>query len=82
VVRAGSEDLVILGDAITHAAVSFAAPNWRWGADVDSDAAVATRTRLLDDLATRKVRLVGYHLPWPGVGYAERQGTAYRYVPT
>jgi len=80
-VRSGSEELIILGDAITHATASFAAPEWRWGADIDSDAAIATRRRLLDDMASRKARLIGYHLPWPGLGIAERHGSAYRYVP-
>lgn len=80
-VRDGTEEMIILGDALVHAAISFAAPTWRWGADIDSDTAIATRVRLLDDAAARKVRLVGYHLPWPGVGFAERRGTAYRFVP-
>ena len=79
-VRSGSEEVVIAGDALTHAAVSFGAPQWRWGADHDWHLAAATRQRLLDDLAARKVGLVGYHLPWPGVGRVERQGTAFRYV--
>lgn len=80
-VRSGSEELVILGDALTHAAISFGAPTWRWGPDVDADAAIATRVKLLDDLTSRKVGLIGYHLPWPGVGRVERLGSAYRYVP-
>ena len=29
-------------DALAHAAVSFARPDWRWGTDYDSDRAIAT----------------------------------------
>ncbi|MFV0298669.1 MAG: MBL fold metallo-hydrolase, partial [Hyphomicrobiaceae bacterium] len=81
VVRSGSQELMVLGDALTHAAVSFAAPTWRWGSDNDPDQGVKTRKTLLDDLATRKVPVIGYHLPWPGLGSVERKGSAYRYVP-
>ena len=27
------------------------------------------------------MKLLGYHWPYPGVGYAERADTAYRYTP-
>jgi glyoxylase-like metal-dependent hydrolase (beta-lactamase superfamily II) len=80
VVRSGSEELVVGGDALTHATVSFAAPGWRWGSDIDWEKAAATRSRLLDRLAASKARLVGYHLPWPGVGCVEKDGSAYRFV--
>ncbi len=79
-VRGGSEEVVVLGDALTHAAVSFGAPEWRWGADIDGELAIKTRKALLDDLASRKVGVIGYHLPWPGLGRVERQGGTYRYV--
>jgi glyoxylase-like metal-dependent hydrolase (beta-lactamase superfamily II) len=35
-----------------------------------------------DEIATDKVRLLGAHLPPPGVGFVERKGSAYRFVPT
>lgn len=78
--RSGGEQLLIGGDVLTQSVISFARPEWRWGPDLDSDRAVASRRRILDQLATDRVRLLGYHLPWPGVGRVERAGTAYRYV--
>ncbi len=80
VVRSGSEEVVVLGDALTQHIVSFATPGWRWGPDIDADAAIATRRRLLDRLATSKARVVGYHLPWPGVGRVEAKDGAFRFV--
>jgi glyoxylase-like metal-dependent hydrolase (beta-lactamase superfamily II) len=73
--------LLIGGDALTHAAVSFARPDWRLGTDFDRDQAVATRRRLLDRLATDRLSLIGFHLPYPGAGVVERKDTAYRFVP-
>jgi hypothetical protein len=37
---------------------------------------------LLDKLATDRERVVGFHLPFPGIGFVERSGSSYRFVPT
>jgi glyoxylase-like metal-dependent hydrolase (beta-lactamase superfamily II) len=78
--RSGSSELVIGGDALVEPVLSFARPEWRWGPDWDQDKAIASRKRLLDVLATDKIPLLGYHLPWPGLGRVERRGSAYRFV--
>lgn len=72
--------LVIGGDALTHALISFRHPEWRPQADHVPDLAAATRARLLDRLATDRIRVIGFHLPWPGVGYVEQKDRAYRFV--
>lgn len=77
--RAAGEAVMVLGDALTHPAISFARPDWRPASDHDADLAVATRRRLLDRLAQDRMRLIGYHLPG-AIGRAERQGAAYRFV--
>jgi len=79
----GNEAVLVLADALTHPTISFAHPEWSPAADHhDPDLAVATRRALLDRLASDKSRAIGYHLPFPGLGYVERHGLAYRYVPT
>ena len=78
---AGGDGLVIGGDAITHAVISFQHPSWRVPADHEPDGGISSRARLLDRLATDKLRLVGAHLPFPGTGYVERKEGAYRFVP-
>jgi glyoxylase-like metal-dependent hydrolase (beta-lactamase superfamily II) len=79
-VESGGERLLIGGDVLAHSAISFARPEWRFGSDYDRDLAVATRRRLLDRLASERLPLVGFHLPYPGHGVVERSGTAYRFV--
>jgi glyoxylase-like metal-dependent hydrolase (beta-lactamase superfamily II) len=81
-VDSGTERLLIGGDALTHPAISFARPEWRFGSDFDGERAIATRKRMLDQLTTDRLPLIGFHLPWPGHGFVERQGLAYRFVPT
>jgi glyoxylase-like metal-dependent hydrolase (beta-lactamase superfamily II) len=79
-VRSGGEQLMIIGDALVQGVISFAAPEWRWGSDIDPDRAVVTRRTLLDRLARERISLLGTHLPWPGVGHVERKDSAYRLI--
>ncbi|PHR18747.1 MAG: MBL fold metallo-hydrolase [Hoeflea sp.] len=76
----GSEPVLVAGDAILHFAVSFEHPSWPSGSDQDPEMGIATRKKLLDRLAGDKAMLTAYHLPTPGEGRVERDGTAYRFV--
>jgi glyoxylase-like metal-dependent hydrolase (beta-lactamase superfamily II) len=78
---AGGDGLIVGGDALTHPLISFQHPEWKPTADHVPDQAVATRRKLLDRLATGRSKLIGFHLPYPGVGIVERKGSAYRFVP-
>lgn len=80
VVGSGSDAVVVGGDVLVHPVVSFAKPDWRWGSDMDTATAAAIRARLLDRMAAEKSELLGYHLPWPGLGRVEKKGPAYRFV--
>ena len=72
----------MVGDALTHPVISFAHPDWKPAADHhDADQAVATRKGLLDRLATDRTPIIGYHLPFPGIGRVARKGSAYTFVP-
>lgn len=76
----GNDRVMVIGDALNHPVFAFQRPNWRIGADLDSDKGIATRLRFLDMLATDATPLIGYHLPYPGYGVAERDGEAYRFT--
>ena len=77
---AGGEGLIIAGDAMTNQIVSFEKPDWKFGFDADHDTAIKTRKTLLDGAAADKTKLLGYHWNYPGVGFAEKDGTAYKFV--
>lgn len=76
----GSEPVLVAGDAILHFAVSFEHPSWPSGSDQDPEMGIATRKKLLDRLAADKALLSAYHLPTPGEGRVERNGSVYRFV--
>jgi len=78
--HAGNTSVVLLGDAITNVAVSFARPSWPSGADQDPQQGAVTRTKLLDRLSVDHSSVIGYHLPYPGLGRVERVDSKYRFV--
>ena len=63
------------------APLQFHNPSWLVGGDTDGAQAEATRRKLYDQLATDRMLLSGYHIPFPSLGYIEKAGTAYRFVP-
>lgn len=74
---------MLLGaDFANHYVWSLAHPTWEVRFDQDKEAAAATRKVLLDMMAADKIPFVGYHMPWPGIGYVEKNGQGgYRYNP-
>jgi len=78
-IHRGSDSLLVVGDAISNAVISFERPDWRSGSDQDQAQGADTRVRLLDRLAGDRARIVGFHLPYPGIGIVERAGRAYRF---
>ncbi len=77
----GKDTVVVLGDALTHPVISFQHPDWQPATDQIPDRAVATRMRLLDKLAADGSRLIGYHLPEPGMGRVVRKGSGFAFAP-
>lgn len=78
--RAGTQSVLIGGDAIGNHHVSFERPEWSSGADQDPELGAQTRRRLLDQLAHDQMILIGFHLAGGGIGRVERAGSAYRFV--
>jgi glyoxylase-like metal-dependent hydrolase (beta-lactamase superfamily II) len=78
---AGGEGLIISGDAATNEIASFQHPTARFGYDTIPDLAIRNRARLIERAATDRIKLLGYHWTYPGVGFAERNGNGFRYVP-
>ena len=48
---------------------------------LDAALAETNRRKLYDQLAADKMRMQGFHFPFPAVGYIEKDGQGYRYTP-
>lgn len=80
VIESDGQSLLIAADFANHYVWSLAHPDWEVKFDMDKAAAAATRRKLLDMMVSENMPFVGYHMPWPGLGYVERDGDAYRYA--
>ncbi len=76
----GDQQLMILGDTIGNHHLAFEQPLWPSGSDQDQSTGATTRAALLSHLADSGKAFIGYHLPYPGIGKAERTETGYRFV--
>ena len=73
--------LVLIADTANHYVWSLQKPDWEVRYDADKAAAAATRRSLLGRIAGDKVPFVGYHMPFPGVGYLEAKDDGFRFEP-
>ncbi len=71
----------LTGDVAFHHPLSYAFPEAESLFDTDRALGAATRRRVLDRLAADRLRVIGYHHPWPGLGRVERAGAAFRFIP-
>jgi glyoxylase-like metal-dependent hydrolase (beta-lactamase superfamily II) len=79
--ESGGRRLLLWADTANHYVVSVQRPDWHVRFDMDKEGAAATRRRLLDMAASERLPVIGYHMPFPGVGYIDRGADGYRWVP-
>ncbi len=80
-IESGGRQLVLAADTANHYVLSLKRPDWEVRFDMDKAAAAQTRKRVFDMIATDRVGFVGYHMPFPAIGFVEKLDTGYRFVP-
>jgi len=81
VVANGGASLLVLGDVTNHPTINVRNPGWHIVFDMDAAAAEATRRALFDRAAADRMMIVGYHWPFPALGYVRPAGRNYDLVP-
>ncbi|MDP3377300.1 MAG: hypothetical protein Q8S53_02970, partial [Brevundimonas sp.] len=81
VLDSGGKRLAITADTANHYVWSLEYPDWEVRFDADKPAAAATRKQLFGMIAAERMPFIGYHMPFPGVGFVEAKGDGFRYVP-
>ena len=76
-----AQQLLIWGDLTNHYVYSLKYPDSPVGFDDDKAQAASSRNRVLDMAATDDLLVSGHHMPFPSIGYVERDGDGYRWVP-
>ncbi|MTI44931.1 glyoxylase-like metal-dependent hydrolase (beta-lactamase superfamily II) [Roseibium hamelinense] len=79
-IESGGQQLLLAADLANHYVWSLGYPDWEVRFDMDKEAAALTRRRVLNMLASEKIPFVGYHMPFPAVGFVETDGDGFKYV--
>lgn len=80
-ITSGGKTIANIGD-VAHHTVLIEKPRIEVTFDTDSKQGAESRVKLLDMLAAQKIPMLGYHMPWPGIGHVAKQGDGFRYVPS
>ncbi|MEO1331489.1 MAG: MBL fold metallo-hydrolase [Pseudomonadota bacterium] len=73
--------LMVTADVANHYVVSLQKPEWHVRFDMDKEAAGQARKQVFGMIAADRIPFVGYHMPFPAVGYVEPLGDGFRFVP-
>jgi glyoxylase-like metal-dependent hydrolase (beta-lactamase superfamily II) len=80
-VESDGQRLMITADTANHFVWSLQRPDWEVRFDRDKAAAAATRKAIFGQIAADRIPFIGYHMPFPGVGFVEAAGEGFRFVP-
>jgi len=75
------QQLMLLNDTVAHFVASFAHPEWAFSMDDDPDAAATTRKRILSRVAADNIPVIGFHIPFPSIGYVATNKTGFDFHP-
>ncbi|MDQ0143499.1 MBL fold metallo-hydrolase [Cupriavidus necator] len=77
----GHDSLLLWGDIVHNHALQLRRPQVAIEFDVDSNQAVITRKRILEQAARGRLWVGGAHMPFPGLGHVRRESAGYAWVP-
>ncbi len=73
--------LAVTADTANHYIWSLAHPDWEVKFDADKAGAAASRKSVFGMIAADRIPFIGYHMPFPAMGFVETAGDGFRYVP-
>ena len=77
----GSAEMVFLADITNRPELFARRPDFHAVFDFDPVMAEASRRKVFDRISADRVRVTGYHFPFPANGYVTKEGNGYRFVP-
>ena len=79
--ESGSAQVAITADTANHFVWSLAYPDWEFAYDADKAMAAASRRAVFGMLAADRIPFIGYHMPFPALGFVETTASGFHYVP-
>ncbi|MEM1079737.1 MAG: MBL fold metallo-hydrolase [Pseudomonadota bacterium] len=80
-IESEGQALMLIADLANHPIWSLERPDWEVRFDMDKAGAAASRRAVLGQIADERIPMIGYHMPFPGVGFVETRGDGFRYIP-
>lgn len=80
-VESDGQRLALTADTANHYVFSLQRPDWEVRFDADKAMGAETRKKVFGMIAADRIPFIGYHMPFPAVGYAEAAGDGFRFVP-
>ena len=74
------KNLLLFADSLLHYVCGVQKPEWTIGFDDDQQKAVANRKKILKMLAAERMMAVGFHMPFPSLGWIHETPMGYRWV--
>jgi glyoxylase-like metal-dependent hydrolase (beta-lactamase superfamily II) len=81
VLSSGSDKVFIQSDVTNDPDLFARNPGWHLMFDQDPAQAEATRRKTYDMIAAERMRVQGFHYPFPGLANLEKDGNGYRWIP-
>src|SRR5271169_21293 len=75
----GKEQFMHMGDIAHNPVTSLQHPEWTPIFAYDPAQAIKSRKAILDRVATDRVKVMGYHFPFPAIGHVVKHDRAYRW---
>ncbi|GGA87757.1 hydrolase [Brucella endophytica] len=79
-ISSGNQQLMVTADLVYHPLLNID-HGWLPGVDTDQEAAIETRKKLFDRIATDRLVILGFHFPFPGLGRLMKTAWGYRWMP-
>jgi glyoxylase-like metal-dependent hydrolase (beta-lactamase superfamily II) len=70
-IESEGKSVLLWGDTCLHYVCGVQRPDWTIGFDDDPQKAIATRKRILAMIAAEKMFVVGFHMPFPSLGWID-----------
>jgi glyoxylase-like metal-dependent hydrolase (beta-lactamase superfamily II) len=80
-IESNGKSLIVTADTANHFVLSLQKPDWEVRFDLDKAAAAAVRKSVFGMIAADRLPFVGYHMPFPAVGYVEALNGGFRFIP-
>lgn len=81
-IESNGAQLMLFADLANHYVWSLGYPDWEVRFDMDKEAAADARRRVLGMIAADKIPSIGYHMPFPALGYVAPRGDGFQWVPS